>query len=923
MRKLIFCSAMLLLLSPVVMADYVLSSNDNWVRRFTDDFATQLWSTTVNNAASTVLIGPNGDVYVMRITGHLVDHLDYETGAYIGTVAPDVGSTVNVVGGGTVALESGGSANAESITFGDIGGPAGFGLAHADGVPDLIVNRRDKIEIYDGTSLEKTGTGSETWGTLLFQKYRADVTGEDGTGGQGVAFGPNYGLPGLYVMKGVNSATGGVYESRFHIYDLSSPSLEDVAYTSGQGHRDSGTMILGPDANGDGQKDLWSLDNRYNRINAYDPITGDRVVTGIPIVDSQGVAVPSAGLRFPTSIAYGPNGSILVTTRFRTWLDPSWTGAEQAGGNLIQLVWDKANLRAVATLLYELPNDTGRLDGVAYIGTNLTVARDPSPENGAPDAIRDTLLSWTPGQYAATHDVYFGTSSADVETADRANPLNVLVRQDQEASVYDPGRLEFSQTYYWRIDEVNAAPNGDIFKGDVWSFTVEPMAYPIENIIATASIVGIDGTTPQNTVDGSGLTGDLHSNDGAQMWLASAAAGEPVWIQYEFDTTCKLNEMWVWNYNSSLEPFVGFGFKDVTIEYSMDGVAWTQLADVQQFAQAQGAADYAPGAVISFDGIVARFVRINALSNWSGALPQYGLSEVRFYYIPLRASNPQPASDATGIKPDVVLSWRAGREAATHELYMSTSREMVADPGPTAPTEILSQNSYAPTALELGLTYYWKVNEVNTAEAVTTWEGPIWSLTTADYLVVDDFETYANNSPRRVFQTWIDGAGFSPDEFFPNGNDGNGTGSFAGYDPQAGNIMETATVHGGAKSMPLEYHNAGGVTISEATRTFEEAQDWTGAGIRTLVLYFYGDPNNGTAQLYVKINGTRIDYTGDANDVTHASWNQWNVDLSAVPASALQSVTTLTIGVANVGEGKLLIDDIRLYNSAPDVQMSY
>ena len=45
----------------------------------------------------------------------------------------------------------------------------------------------------------------------------------------------------------------------------------------------------------------------------------------------------------------------------------------------------------------------------------------------------------------------------------------------------------FGQTYYWRVDEVNAPPDSTVYKGDVWSFTVEPYGYPIKPVKATAS----------------------------------------------------------------------------------------------------------------------------------------------------------------------------------------------------------------------------------------------------------------------------------------------------------------------------------------------------------------------------------------------------------------------------------------------------
>ncbi len=115
------------------------------------------------------------------------------------------------------------------------------------------------------------------------------------------------------------------------------------------------------------------------------------------------------------------------------------------------------------------------------------LANDPNPEDAAMDVSRDTVLGWTPGRFAATHDVYFGTSFADVNEASRDNPLDVLAGQDQTEAEFVPASLEYGRTYYWRIDEVNAAPDNTIFKGETWSFTVEPYAYPLTAITATAS----------------------------------------------------------------------------------------------------------------------------------------------------------------------------------------------------------------------------------------------------------------------------------------------------------------------------------------------------------------------------------------------------------------------------------------------------
>jgi hypothetical protein len=129
-------------------------------------------------------------------------------------------------------------------------------------------------------------------------------------------------------------------------------------------------------------------------------------------------------------------------------------------------------------------------------------ATGPQPENEAVDVPRDVELSWTPGDFAAAHDVYFGASFDDVNVADRANPLGVLVSQGQAGTTYDPaGLLAFEQTYYWRIDEVNAAPDNTIFRGEVWSFTTEPFAYAIENIVATSNGTSEPDSGPEKTVD--------------------------------------------------------------------------------------------------------------------------------------------------------------------------------------------------------------------------------------------------------------------------------------------------------------------------------------------------------------------------------------------------------------------------------------
>ncbi|NLZ05070.1 MAG: hypothetical protein GXY19_07845 [Phycisphaerae bacterium] len=472
------------------------------------------------------------------------------------------------------------------------------------------------------------------------------------------------------------------------------------------------------------------------------------------------------------------------------------------------------------------PADIQNLIAVAEYAESINTASGPVPESGATDIPRDVVLSWAAGESAVTHDVYFGASFDDVNAASRSNPRGVLLSQGQSGTTFDPpGVLDFDTTYYWRIDEVNGAPDNTIFKGDVWSFTAEPFAYAIANIIATTNATSDPGAGPENTINGSGLNADdQHSVDSTDMWLARPADAEPVWIQYEFDSVYKLYEMLVWNYNVQFELLLGFGIKGVTVEYSENGTDWTALGDVE-LAQATAKSTYAANTTVDLQGVPARFVRMTVNSGY-GMMPQYGLSEVRFLYIPAHPREPQPADGTIGVSPATTLSWRAGREAASHEIYLSTSKSAVADGTALAGTAATA--SYSPADVEFGSRYYWKVAEVNDAEAISTWAGPVWSFITQEYDTIEGFEDYNDDidAHTTIFDTWLDGWV-------------NETGSTVGYLDAP--FAERTVVRSGRQSMPLTYDNSGSPFYSEAERTWDTAQNWTGHGADTLVLYVQGN----------------------------------------------------------------------------------
>ncbi len=567
------------------------------------------------------------------------------------------------------------------------------------------------------------------------------------------------------------------------------------------------------------------------------------------------------------------------------------------------------DLRIYSRILSDVDVQTVML-GESYAATR------PNPKDGTKDVVRDATLTWVPGPLAKTHDVYVGTVFDDVNAATRTDPRGVLASQGQDADVCDPaGLFAFGQTYFWRVDEVSA-DGVELFKSKVWSFTAETYGFAVKPAKATASSNSTVLSAPDKTIDGSGLdASDQHGTSSSTMWM-SKKGQSPIWIKYDFDQPYSLYQMWVWNSNQAIEPDTGFGIKEATIETSLDGATWTALAGVPEFNQATGDASYTHSTVVDFGGVVAKYVRLNVVSNWGATSKQASLSEVRFFYIPVKAFSPTPANAATGVAVDSALNWRSGRQAARHDVMLSADAASVA--AGTAVVKSVTDHRCPLQAFgaEYGRAYTWKVTEVNDAAAVKQWEGDLWTFTTPDYGVVDDFESY-NDKCNRIFFAWVDGFGHNGSaDCGVAQSAGNGSGSTVGnVNPP---FAERSIIHGGVQAMPLAYDNTSGKSTSEATRTFAATQDWTVGGAKTLVLFFRGDPANGPGQVYAKINNATVVYAGQADAIKQPVWKQWNIDLAS-SGTDLKAVKSLTVGVSGSGKGMLLVDDIRLYRAAPAV----
>ena len=105
---------------------------------------------------------------------------------------------------------------------------------------------------------------------------------------------------------------------------------------------------------------------------------------------------------------------------------------------------------------------------------DMHVPVDNDDPNAGEASNGDTTLSWTPSAFAVSHDVYFGTNETEVLNA--TTRTRSIFKGNRIETTYPVTGLSPRQTYYWRIDEIDAA--GGITPGEVWSFSPRRVAFP-------------------------------------------------------------------------------------------------------------------------------------------------------------------------------------------------------------------------------------------------------------------------------------------------------------------------------------------------------------------------------------------------------------------------------------------------------------
>jgi len=485
----------------------------------------------------------------------------------------------------------------------------------------------------------------------------------------------------------------------------------------------------------------------------------------------------------------------------------------------------------------------------------------PEPADGV--LIEDTWanLSWSSGDFAVSHDVYIGDNFDDVDSGAEGT------FQGNQIGTFIvvgfpgfayPDGLVPGTTYYWRIDEVNDTEPNSPWKGKIWSFSVPPK---------------------------------------------TAYYPDPADAAEQVDPDVQLS--WTPGFGSKLHTvYFGDNFDDVN--NAAGGLP-------------QGTATYTPPGPLKLSKTYYwRVDEFDAVATYKG--------DVWSFTTEGAVGSPNPPKGAMDVTQTPVLNWVPGVFADSHEVYFGTDADAVKNADTSSPeykgSGNLGSESYEPGQLEWNTTYYWRIDEANNANADSPWTGPLWNFTTANFLVVDDFEDYdvGNNE---IWWSWIDGLGYASHPTKPP-HPGNGTGSMVG-DETTASYMEETIVHGGNQSMPVFYDNSI-LRYSEVEKTLTYPRDWTENGITALSIWFRGLSDNAAETLYVALNGNAVVNHDNPNAAQINRWTEWTIDLQAFADQGvnLANVNTIALGLGNKknpivgGSGTMYFDDIRLYPPPPE-----
>ena len=440
-------------------------------------------------------------------------------------------------------------------------------------------------------------------------------------------------------------------------------------------------------------------------------------------------------------------------------------------------------------------------------GEGFPYALAPNPADGTVIDGTWTTLGWSPGDSAVSHDIYIGDNFDDVNEATRDS---VEFQINQESTFYLAG-----------------------FSG---------YAYPDGLVPGTTYYWRIDEVNEAEP--NSPWKGDVWS-----FMVPPKTAYNPVPPEGAEFVPLDAKLTWTPGYEAKMHT-IYFGEDFDTVNNATEGIS-------------RGVTNYSPGQLQLAKTYYWRVDEYDFVNTYKG--------EVWSFTTEGAVSGPSPANGAVDVSPVQLLSWVAGAVATSHDVYFGTDADAIANATKTSPEykgpKALGEESYDPGKLSLGMTYYWRIDEVNDINPDSPWTGNVWSFTTGDYYVIDDFEGY-NSGENQIWFSWHDGLGYgtagSADYYA-----GNGTGAAVGDETTASYTEETI-VHSGGQSMPLTYDNnkQGYSKYSEVELTLSAIRDWTTEDVAELSLWFRGYP--ASTGSFVEAPASTYTMTGSGTDIWYA-----------------------------------------------------
>jgi hypothetical protein len=339
-------------------------------------------------------------------------------------------------------------------------------------------------------------------------------------------------------------------------------------------------------------------------------------------------------------------------------------------GNVLVNTFDPGLMNANTDYFWRIDSRSpgGAQKGTVWkFTTGPAQAINPVPNDNATDIATTVSLMWSPGTGASNHDIYFGTVEVDVTNATPATPG--VYRGRQPTTTFNPGSLNATTTYFWRIDEVNSS--NDITTGEVWQFTT---------VLAKAT-----APIPANLATDTALDAILEWTAGLGSATHDVYFGTDLTSVTNATTTVGLG-VFQGNQAGTLFDPPGLLTANTTFFWRVDSVASDTTTRTK--------------------GDIWRFTTLT---------------------VPPQASNPNPLNGATAVGLGATLSWSANAQTESWNVFFSTNQADVIAGAPAASQGNQAATNFTPAGLVNNTTYFWRIDAVNDAGTTT---GAVWSFTT-------------------------------------------------------------------------------------------------------------------------------------------------------------------------------------------------